>query len=237
MKRFWRYEELPDNSCLHEKKGIAHFFEIIAHRFIHFYLASALTALALLPGLVVFIVFCRTMPLISVFGCSLAGALSWPLYCGMCRIIWLSMKSFPGYLWPEFTEHVKKAFPRGMLTGALGCIVLGLTLEAIILIPADAGIVKMFFGFALMDFILIIAVLICHSTLWAISPGKRVSFKSVLLFFHGNLSAVLYGSILQGLYWLLIWLFFPYSVFLFALAGLWLPAMLSVFQLREATLT
>lgn len=147
------------------------------------------------------------------------------------------MKSFPGYLWPEFTEHVKKAFPRGMLTGALGCIVLGLTLEAIILIPADAGIVKMFFGFALMDFILIIAVLICHSTLWAISPGKRVSFKSVLLFFHGNLSAVLYGSILQGLYWLLIWLFFPYSVFLFALAGLWLPAMLSVFQLREATLT
>lgn len=235
MKRFWRYEELPDDACPHDKKGIARFFEIIAHRFIHFYLASALTALALLPGLVVFVIFYRTMPLIAVFACSLGGALSWSLYCGMCRIIWLSTKSFPGYLWPEFTVHVKKVFPRGMLTGALGGTALGLSLEAIILIPADAGIVKMFFGFALMDFVLIIAILICSSTLRAVSPDKRVSFKSVLLFFHGNLSAVLCGSILQGLYWLLIWLFFPYSVFLFALAGLWLPAMLSVFHFREAT--
>lgn len=235
-KRFWKYQYPPDRDDeLPESRGVRRFFEILGVRFAPLFLSGFAAVVALMPGAVGFFAFRDSVPIFAMLSAAFAGLLASPFYEAMCRLIWLSLSGEPGYFGERYKKYLKGNWKRTLLPGAAFGFVLGVIVTAIRMFFSGDGGFFLFCTAVIIDFALYLSVLTAY-TMDKAAYGResgRKTLISVLKLLGENIGWTLLSIAMQGAYWLIIYLFFPYTAYVLVLLGVWFPALLGAFPLYK----
>lgn len=203
-------------------------------RFPQLFLSGTACLPALIPGVLGFFAFSETVPLFAILAGLLSGALEGPLYGGMCYLIYLSLASEPGYFGVQYRTFLSQMWRRLLLPGAAAGGLLTLMLLAWRQMLAYGGGTLLFFGVVLADMLLLLGAVTAASQLTCARYPDSVGVRTAAAFMGRQPGPVCRAVLWQGIYWFCAVFFFPYSLLILPVSGVWLPALLGAFSLRGA---
>lgn len=232
--KFWKfqYPEEPDRQTPEKKKQ---FFENLLHRAIPLMLSGLAVLAAAAPGAFAFWLFQKTVPLFSMAGLTLAGLMSAPFYGSMTHLIMLFLADEPGYFGPHYKEFLQCNWKKSLPIGAMFGFVLAAILLALRLFSFAEQWKILFFAASFVDLEVFFAVLTVMASI-AAAPGakeERLRPRQVLAKLAQHPQRAALGALVQIVYWLAIYLLFPYSGYLLPFFSAWVPALLGLWQLRR----
>ena len=217
---------VPENAP--RKKGLARFWEMLSRDGFAFWRAGMLALLSALPFMlgVWFAVATHALLPLLLAGV-VGGAVMAPQLVGLNDTILRSLRDEPGYWWATYCRAWKRNTKASLLPGAVFGLLLGAQVFALFhtqwgqnLVLTIVMLVGVFFlsGLALLTFTQI--------ALLEMSFGGIL--RNALLLFLGYLPRAALGVLWQFVYWIVILLLWPISVFALLITGFWLPALLTM---------
>lgn len=233
--KFWKfqYPEEPDTSPRGSRKRL---LGNLLHRALPLMLSGLAALLAAVPGILAFLLFQQTVPLLSMAGLALAGTMAAPLYAAMTHLIELCLTDEPGYFGPRYRVFLRRSWKRCLPAGALFGFLLAVILLALRLFSFAEQWKLVFFTAAVIDLGLFFAILTAAVSIVA-APDReeddnRVQLRQILARLAQRPQKAALSAIVQAIYWLLVYLFFPYSGYLLPFFSAWVPAFLGLWLLR-----
>ena len=214
--------------------GWRRLFQVIARRFPQLFLAGIGPAAAAVPGIVGFFAFSDTVPLLAILVGALSGGLAGPFYGGMYHLIYLALKSEPGYFGVRYRAFLSRRWKSFLLPGAGTGGLVTVMLLAWWQMLAYGGGVLLLFGVVLADMLLLAAAVTVSFHLRG-TGEQRAGLRAVIRYIVGHLGPVCRAAAQQGVYWLCACLLLPYSLLVLPGPGIWFPALLGAFTLYEAS--
>ncbi len=215
------------------KKGAARFFEVLFRDFGSYWKAGLLALLCLLPGATgVMLGFAGAGLLVVLLSGLIGGMIAAPCIVGLFDTVVRSLRDEPGYWWHTYKMAVKRSAKASLLPGALsGLFVSASILLLYMLLNAASA--------SLPGWLLAIAYLLLTAGalpyLWIqvalldLSPLQL--FKNTFSLWFAYFPRTLLAAAFEIAYWLLIFLFFPYTELVLVFTSLWLPALLAAFAI------
>ncbi|MCI2047228.1 MAG: hypothetical protein LKJ90_05895 [Faecalibacterium sp.] len=213
------------------KKGALRFFEVLFRDFGSYWKAGILALLCLLPGVTgVVIGLSGGGLLFALLSGLVGGILAAPCMVGLFDTIVRSLRDEPGYWWHTYKMAVKRSAKASLLPGALsGLFVTASILILYILLNTSAA--------SLPGWLLAAAYLLLTAGalpyLWmqvALLDLKPLQLlKNTFSLWFAYFPRTMLAAAFEIAYWLLIFLFFPYTELVLLLTSLWLPALLAAF--------
>lgn len=209
------------------KKGAARFAEVLGRDMLSFWCAGMLALLSALPfalGLILSLLTHAVLPMLLAG--VLGGMIAAPQLTGLHDTILRSLRDEPGYWWATYRRAWKRNLKGSLLPGAVGGLILAMQIFAAWHLGAGQGslLAVLVIGLVLLGGL---AQYLFAQVALLDLPFASLLKNAVLLFF-GYLPRTLLGVLWQGVYWGLVVGFFPYSVPVLLVTGLWLPAALSL---------
>lgn len=205
------------------KKGLARFFEMLSRDFGSFWLAGMLALLSAVPyifGLWFSISTHSVIPLL--FTGIVGGMLMAPQLVGLNDTILRSLRDEPGYWWATYRRSWKRNAKASLLPGALFGTLLGAQIFTLFHydwsqspVLAIIMLVGIFFLLGLAEYIFAQVALL--------ELGFGGILRNALFLFLGYLPRTAMGILWVLLYAAVIALFFPVTLALVLLTGLWFP--------------
>lgn len=192
-----------------------------------YYLASLLCCLTALPA--VGLVFCGAA--LGMFWLSLAGGAAGGLLaaqgaCGLLDTILRSMRGTLDDWWPAYRAAWAQNARDALVPGAAGGGLLGawswvlLTLPQMQRVPNTVWLCMYFGGACVIGFFLLALAQVV-----LVALPLRSLLKHTEMLFLGFLPRTLAAALAVLAYWLLLYLFAPWSLLLLFLTGAWLPSL------------
>ena len=156
-----------------------------------------------------------------------------PQLCGVADTILRSLRDEAGFWWHTYVQAWKRNARFCLLPGAVMGILVGMQFFVL----CNLGILTVTTGLAVALLLGIFISVSIFLLVWMQSAVMNLSFgnmirNAVLLILISPVRAL--GAVaVQILYWGAIWLWSPVSLVIFALTGVWLPFLLSVFLLYK----
>ena len=209
------------------KKGAARFAEVLGRDMLSFWCAGMLALLSALPfalGLILSLLTHAVLPMLLAG--VLGGMIAAPQLTGLQDTILRSLRDEPGYWWATYRQVWKRNLKGSLLPGAVGGLILAMQIFAAWHLGTGQG--------SLLAVLVIGLVLLGGLTQYLFAQVALLDLpfasllKNAVLLFFGYLPRTLLGVLWQGVYWGLVVGFFPYSVPVLLITGLWLPALLSL---------
>lgn len=212
------------------KKGAARVWEVFSRDGWPIFKAGFLAFLSAIPFLCLVTLSVQTHALIFVvLGGLLGGALAGPQLVGVADTVLRSLRDEPGYWWVTYRRAWKRNAKAALLPGAL-C---GLVFAS-----------QLFMLFQFLEFgsslallaVYLLGVLLSFGIsiyLWPQIALVDLPFfsllKNAVLLFLGYLPRSLGSVAFQLAYWVLFLLFYPLTIGLLPITGVWLPMLLGIF--------
>lgn len=209
------------------KKGAARFAEVLGRDMLSFWCAGMLALLSALPfalGLILSLLTHAVLPMLLAG--VLGGMIAAPQLTGLHDTILRSLRDEPGYWWATYRRAWKRNLKGSLLPGAVCGLILAMQIFAAWHLGAGQGslLAVLVIGLVLLGGL---AQYLFAQVALLDLPFASLLKNAVMLFF-GYLPRTLLGVLWQGVYWGLVVGFFPYSVPVLLITGLWLPALLSL---------
>ena len=209
------------------KKGAARFAEVLGRDMLSFWCAGMLALLSALPfalGLILSLLTHAVLPMLLAG--VLGGMIAAPQLTGLHDTILRSLRDEPGYWWATYRRVWKRNLKGSLLPGAVCGLILAMQIFAAWHLGTGQGslLAVLVIGLVLLGGL---AQYLFAQVALLDLPFASLLKNAVLLFF-GYLPRTLLGVLWQGVYWGLVVGFFPYSVPVLLVTGLWLPALLSL---------
>lgn len=206
------------------KTGLPRIWEMISRDYMRFWLSGLINLLFSLPFVfaVRFAYFTHSI-LFALLAGVIGGILAAPSFLGLADTLLRSLRDEPGFWWHRYSRALKQSWKGTLLLGAVMGTVFSVQFFTLThLSEVDGGIAL--FLCQLVGMILstgLFAWGLPQQALLELRFGALVKNCFLLFFRHigKTLTAV---AILLG-FTILVWISFPFSVFLLLLTGLWLP--------------
>lgn len=209
------------------KKGAARFAEVLGRDMLSFWCAGMLALLSALPfalGLILSLLTHAVLPMLLAG--VLGGMIAAPQLTGLHDTILRSLRDEPGYWWATYRRVWKRNLKGSLLPGAVGGLILAMQIFAAWHLGTGQGslLAVLVIGLVLLGGLA--QYLFAQVALLDLPFASQL--KNAVLLFFGYLPRTLLGVLWQGVYWGLLAGFFPFSVPVLLITGLWLPAALSL---------
>ncbi len=210
------------------KKGPARFFEMLGRDFVSFYLAGMLALASAMPFVlgVWFAVATHSLVPLLLAGV-LGGMIAAPQLCGLLDTILRSLRDEPGFWWTTYRRAWKRNAKASLLPGAIGGLLLAMQIFTVFHYDSSVGVVPgallavgLFLLLGLAEFLFAQVALL--------EMPFAGMLKNSLFLFLGYLPRAALGVLWQFVYWIVILLLWPISVFALLITGFWLPALLTM---------
>lgn len=210
------------------KKGPARFFEMLGRDFVSFYLAGMLALASAMPFVlgVWFAVATHALVPLLLAGV-LGGVIAAPQLCGLLDTILRSLRDEPGFWWTTYRRAWKRNAKASLLPGAIGGLLLAMQIFTVFHYDSSVGVVPgallavgLFLLLGLAEFLFAQVALL--------EMPFAGMLKNSLFLFLGYLPRAALGVLWQFVYWIVILLLWPISVFALLITGFWLPALLTM---------
>lgn len=210
------------------KKGPARFFEMLGRDFVSFYLAGMLALASAMPFVlgVWFAVATHSLVPLLLAGV-LGGMIAAPQLCGLLDTILRSLRDEPGFWWTTYRRAWKRNAKASLLPGAIGGLLLAMQIFTVFHYDSSVGVVPgallavgLFLLLGLAEFLFAQVALL--------EMPFAGMLKNSLFLFLGYLPRAALGVLWQFVYWIVILLLWPISVFALLITGFWLPALLAM---------
>lgn len=210
------------------KKGLLRGFEMIDRDGVKFLKAGALAFLGLIPWAYGLILAVASGSPLYLLICIPGGMIAMPQLCGAADTVMRSMRDEIGWWWWDtYKTAWKRNFRATLLPGAVFGLICSVQIFLLYLIARMDDPVRDFWMLSL-AFIVELAIvsyylpmLVCME----LSAGALLRNCFVLFFSHPIKSIV--SALLQGVYYLIILIWFPLTSVVFLLTSVWLPMMMS----------
>lgn len=213
-----------------KKIGFPRYREILERDFIHFFTINLITLIGFSPLCIGIIYALLKSNLLILIPSSLIGGSIFGLFfSGLLDLIFRSMR--------DSTSHYLKNYWKAIRQNALESIVTGIIVSAFIGIYAFFFLIWCPFDFVSIIFsILSIIIFISFFSIYwfqIILFRQTISqrIRNSILFIAKYIWKIVGISVLQIIYWVLGFLFLPYTLFLLPILGLWFISFLTVFKL------
>ena len=230
------FNVMPAPSSGRRLRGKARFTELLGRDTVRYLKVNFLTLIGFAPfgaGLAVSILSSSILLLIPC--CLAGGVLAGVSLCGMYDCIFRSLRDAPGGVWENYKKAWKQNFKSCILPGMFFSLIVGFYCFALAMFawaetPQTAGTYAAYLT-GLLVFSIIFTVLWPLITLFEQKPADRI--RNVILFTAKYTWRVLGCAVLNLLYWAILALFLPWSLFLLPLTGFWFIFFLTSFLLFD----
>lgn len=210
------------------KKGPARFFEMLGRDFVSFYLAGMLALASAMPFVLGMWFAVATHSLVPLLLAGvLGGMIAAPQLCGLLDTILRSLRDEPGFWWTTYRRAWKRNAKASLLPGAIGGLLLAMQIFTVFHYDSSVGVVPgallavgLFLLLGLAEFLFAQVALL--------EMPFAGMLKNSLFLFLGYLPRAALGVLWQFVYWIVILLLWPISVFALLITGFWLPALLTM---------
>ena len=210
------------------KVGLPRYFEMVGRDLWAFYRAGFLCAVGFLPGAVLlWFGLMGGSALYSLLGGLLAGLVGAPFVSGMIDTVLRSLRDEPGFWWTTYRRAWKRNAKASLLPGAIGGLLLAMQIFTAFHYDISVGVVPgallavgLFLLLGLAEFLFAQVALL--------EMPFAGMLKNSLFLFLGYLPRAALGVLWQFVYWIVILLLWPISVFALLITGFWLPALLTM---------
>ena len=216
------------------KKGVARLAEIMGRDMWNFFRAGFLAFLGCLPFIIGMFFAVETHALLFMLLAGIIGGLiAGPELSAMADTVLRSLRDEAGFWWHTYVRAWKRNARFCLLPGAVMGILVGMQFFVL----CNLGKLTVTTGLAVALLLGIFISVSIFLLVWMQSAVMNLSFgnmirNAVLLILISPVRAL--GAVaVQILYWGAIWLWSPVSLVIFALTGVWLPFLLSVFLLYK----
>lgn len=205
-------------------KGLPRYGELLDRDFKRFFLVNLLTLLGFLPfALGVLAAILSSSLLLLIPSCIIGGITAGPSLSCMYDAIFRSLRDAPGKCMENYKRAWKQNWRQSVLPGILFCLLSGFYLFLLMMFWSASNLPG--FGTLAVCLFSLILFFMFFSLYWPQlvlfeQPGKQI-IRNCLLFLLRFFWKTLGCSLLQILYWGIIILFFPWSVILLPLTGIW----------------
>ena len=210
------------------KKGIMRFFELVGRDFTSYWKASLFSTLCFIPYalIVSFGVYAGNLP-VTLLGGIAGGALAGPCLAGLFDTVARTLRDEPGYWWHTYKAALRRNAKASLIPGALFGTLYATLLLSFALSPSTgftgpAAVACMLFCL----FVLTGAQTYCWLQLALLDLPTGPLLKNSILFTFAYLPRTLLAAVLQIAYWVVMYLFFPITLLVFAVTLLWMPALM-----------
>lgn len=213
------------------KKGFARFIEVVIRDFPSFLGAGLLALFSSIPFILGLQLSILSHSILICLVAGLAGGiLAAPQLCGLADTILRSLRDEPGFFWHRYRRAWKQNIFPGMKSGAF----LGVLLSVQLFLLTHLNSLPFSWAFPALAISILVLLgflpyLLAQIVLLDLSVVNIV--RNSLFLFVACLPRTLLSAVLQAAYWLLIFLFLPFSSIVFAIAGLWLPCLLGLLSI------
>lgn len=228
------FNVMPGPASGKRLQGNARFHELLGRDTIRFMKVNLMTLLGFAPYAAALVISVLTSSiLVLIPACMLSGILAGPALSCMYDCVFRSLRDAPGRIWENYKKAWKQNFKASVLPGMLFCTISGLYCFVLAMFSwarfsQTAGTYIAYFV-GLMVFSLIFTILWPLITLFDQKPSDQV--RNIILFAARYLWKVLLCAFLNAVYWMIMVLFLPWSVFLLPLIGFWFIVFLTSFIL------
>ena len=215
---------MPRPSSGKRLTGHARFVELLGRDTIRFLKINFLTLLGFAPfGIGLSVSILSSSILVLLPSCIIGGILAGPSLCGMYDCIFRSLRDAPGTPFENYKKSWKQNFKSAVLPGMIFCLIIGfycfvLAMFSWSTVRQTAGTYVAYLV-GLVVFSVIFTVFWPLLTLFEQSASDRI--RNIILFTARYLWRVLLCTVLNLLYWMILVLFLPWSVFLLPVTGFW----------------
>lgn len=231
------FNVMPKPSSGNRLRGHARFAELLGRDTVRFLKINALTLLGFAPfGIGLSVSILSSSILVLIPSCLIGGFLAGPSLCGMYDCIFRSLRDAPGTAWKNYKRAWKQNFRGSIFPGMLFCLLIGFYCFALAMFgwasSSQSAGTYVAYLVGLLVFSVIFTVLWPLITLFEQSVSDRI--RNLFLFTARYLWRVLGCALLNVLYWMILVLFLPWSVFLLPLTGFWFILFLTSFLLYDS---
>ncbi len=216
-----KQEILPNTP---RKKGFARLVELIGRDFVSYWCAGMLAVICFVPTFICAYLALSSNAWVFVLAGGLLGAIGGPALTALYDTILRTMRDEPGYWWhtykKAFSHNAKASLLPGVIYSLLICAELLCIWQQLLAEEVDIR----FALFLVIGAFLLIALGNLYWVQLALfkMPHHSMLYNAVMLFL-GCLPQVSAGSLLQLLYWIAMFAFWPESLTVFLCTGIWLP--------------
>ena len=210
------------------KTGVGRFFELVGRDMSGMFLANLLTCLGFLPVIcLVYIGFLMNNLTVMIVSAIAGGILAGPALAGMYDTVLRALRDEAGYWWTTYRRAWKRNAKASLLPGAIGGLLLAMQIFTVFHYDSSVGVVPgallavgLFLLLGLAEFLFAQVALL--------EMPFAGMLKNSLFLFLGYLPRAALGVLWQFVYWIVILLLWPISVFALLITGFWLPALLTM---------
>lgn len=214
--------------------GFARYREVLEESFKEFFLVGFITLVFLIPfGLGMVYAILTSSALVMLAASVIGGAISGPGVACMYDIILRRLRNDKSDWWVCYKKSMRQNWLTAILPGIIECVFLGfLVFSGALLwwakLPITIGTVAILLLSATLFFMVL-------SVWWpqVVLFDQRVSLqlKNAIFFIIFHLGRVLGAAVLQVAWWLIMFLFLPWTAFLIPFLSMWYILYLAVFIL------
>lgn len=204
--------------------GFPRYTEVLEQNFKKFLCANLLTLAAFLPfGIGVLLAILSSSVLVLIPACIIGGVLAGPALSCMYDAIMRGLRDVSGNWWENYKHAWRQNWRQSMLPGILFCFILGFYIFMAMLFwwstrfPGFGTLALYIFGLLLFSMFFSV----CWPQIALFEQPFRQCARNCLLFMIRFFSKTAGIAFLQMLYWALLVLLLPVSVFLLPLTGFW----------------
>lgn len=212
--------------------GFPRYTEVIELNIKKFLLVNLLTVVGFIPfGAGVILAILSSSVLVLIPSCMIGGIIAGPALSCMYDAILRGLRDVSGNWWDNYKRAWKQNWKQGILPGILFCVILGFYIFMAMLFWWSAdfpgwGTLALYL-FGLLLFSMFFSV--CWPQIALFEQPFRQCARNSLLFMIRFFPKTAGIAFLQMLYWILMVLLLPVSVFLLPLTGFWFILYTAVF--------
>lgn len=217
------------------KKGLARLFELLSRDFGSYFKAGFLAFVSALPfilGMAFAIV--THVVLFALVAAIVGGMLAAPQICGMADTILRSLRDEPGYWWQTYRRAWKRNVKASLLPGAICGLVFGIQLFTLFHMNAMSPTLATWIMLCLSAVLSMGLACYIFPQLALLDLPFGGMLKNAALLFLGFLPRSAGAVAVQLVYWGIVVLFFPLSIYLLPVTSFWLPMLPSMLILYPA---
>lgn len=214
--------------------GFARYREVLEQSFKEFFLVGFITLVFLIPfGLGAAYALLSTSSLVMLAAAVIGGAISGPGVACMYDIILRRLRNDKSDWWVCYKKSMRQNWRAAILPGIVQCVFLGfLIFNGALLwwakLPITMGTVAML-AFSSVLFMMVLSVWWPQVVLFDQRAGRQL--KNAIFFILFHLWRVLGAAVLQTAWWVVMFLFLPWTAFLIPFLSMWYILYLAVFLL------
>lgn len=214
--------------------GFARYREVLEQNFKEFFLVGFITLVFLIPfGFGMAYAMLTTSALVMLAASAIGGVISGPAVACMYDIILRRLRNDKSDWWACYKKSMRQNWRAAILPGVTQCVFLGSLIFSGALLwwaeqPITIGTIAIL-GLSSIFFMMVLSVWWPQVVLFDQRAGLQLKNAMFFILFH--LGRALGAAVLQVAWWVIMFLFLPWTAFLIPFLSMWYILYLAVFIL------